>query len=139
MQTFHSPTKKIIIIILTSLSSLTLTAQKIVSYKYEKEERGKTIFGKRIVNARRSAFERTIPTTFIFDSTKNTIKIGSVTYKIVSNTNCDYFLTGNWTRLSIVNLYDKEHDVELIFQYDSTYYRYYFKRSSWKNPFGCTW
>lgn len=117
----------------------TLLAQKNVSYKHEKEVRGKTIFGRRVVNARAAVDKKAISTIFIFDSTKNTLKIGETTYKITSTTNCDYFLTGNWTRISIVNLYDKENDVELIFQDDLTYYRYYFKRSSWKNPFGCTW
>lgn len=130
---------RIITSLLLCLFANGLCAQKNVSYKYEKEERFKTIFGRRIVNARDAVYKKTIKTTFVFDSTTNTVKIGATTYKIISRTNCNYFLTGNWTRISIVNLYDKENDVELIFQIDSTYYRYYFKRTTWKNPFGCAW
>ncbi len=130
---------KFILLLTVFFYSTTLFAQKNVSYKYEKEERFNTIFGRRVVSARDAVYTKNVATSFVFDSAKNTIKIGKVNYDILSRTNCGYFLTGNWTKLSIVNLYDKDNDVELILQIDSNYYRYYFKRSSWKNVFGCTW
>lgn len=115
-------------------------AQKIVSYKYEQEKKTQTILGGRVVNARKVIYKKTTRTTFDFDSIRNTVKIWKHTYSITSHSNCEYFLNvGNWTKISIVNLYDKANDVELIFEGEGRIYRFYFKRNTWVNPFGCAW
>ncbi|MFN8289532.1 MAG: hypothetical protein U0U70_04705 [Chitinophagaceae bacterium] len=132
--------KQILLLLLTNLLFTCVPAQKNVSYKYEQEKGIQTIFGGRVVNARTAIYKKTTPTTFIFDSVKNTVKILKHTYKITSQTNCEYFLdAGNWTKISIVNLYDKENDVEMLFEGEGRIYRFYFKRNTWVNPFGCSW
>jgi len=143
-KSFKEPSSKkilpIILLVFFTLMGETLFAQKIVSYKYEQEKKTQTIFGGRVVNARKVVYKKTIPTTFDFDSLKKTVKIWKHTYAITSYSNCEYFLNvGNWTKISIVNLYDKANDVELIFEVEGRIYRFYFKRNTWVNPFSCNW
>ena len=130
---------KLVFLLFGTLLTQTLFAQKNVSYKYELEDYFPTIWRNQKVKAREVIGKKTVNTIFVFDSVKNTIRIGNSVYKIGSISDCAYNLnTGTDLQLMIVNLYDRKNDVEIIVKEGSNSCRFYFKRSSWKTPFGCS-
>ena len=123
------------------ISSITsFFKQKRISYKYEKEHQGKTLFGGRIVASRILEYAKKVNTLFVFTPSKNSIsdklKIGNYVFEISSidtysfeatdnkgNSCTIYFASGDPRAIS-----SEDRQNQILIDYgENKRFRYYFR------------
>lgn len=125
-----------------------LLGQKIISYKFRKEHDGdKILFFGTMQPTTVTDYIKNVPTTFIFDSLKSTVKIDSKIWRISDHFNNCYRLTlyknimmGSFdkdSKLCEMCFLTKEGPFEdmIIINYSYGKFRYNFKSTKWNLPF----
>lgn len=129
---------KIILLILVLAFTKYSISQKIVSYKFEKEKSGKSLFGGRMVASVSTEYKKIVPTTFIFDLTKKTIRIGNKVWEITVHESYKYigYNKGKTCEVHLLPLFKGDAgENQILIEYDNgERFRYYFKSAQWKMP-----
>lgn len=135
------------LLILFIFISNSLLSQKIISYKYDKEHEGTGMFGGRMVGSVITDYTKSVPTIFIFNLSKKTIKINNKIWGIDKRDEYHYehdkivngvLYMDDKTHFMITIMPKFEGDVQnpqiLIKYQNGSIYRYYVKSSQWKIP-----
>lgn len=123
---------KLIFVLISLFLNNAIFGQKLISYKYEKEKQGKSLWGGKIVGSESTESRRTLSTVFIFDFKKNILKIGNKLLEIFkldafnfSSTTCDINILGTGI--------DGKDNGQILIKYNNgNIFRYYLKQSQWK-------
>jgi len=122
---------KLLLLLLIFFVTQIAVAQKIISYRFEKEKTGVSFVHDRDMQSSSVVYSKNIITIFIFDSTTRTVKFNNKTWKITAmDGSFNFQLLNNGTHCEL-NLLDNE----ILIVYDNgDNFRYYAKADKWIDP-----
>ena len=118
------------------LKSSLLFSQKMISYKTEKHQEGKTLFGGRIVQGQTTIYRKITPTVIIFDTLKNTVQIANKRWEIIYHDEVKYEGYDNLKHVScyiyLSPPFRGDYMISVSYDDNNTFTCYYIKPSQWK-------
>ncbi|MGN6542520.1 MAG: hypothetical protein ACTHKY_17065 [Ginsengibacter sp.] len=116
-----------------SYSITSFFKQKRISYKFEKEHQGETLFDGRIVQSAVVDYSRKVNTIFVFITGKNGVtdklRIGDKLFKISSIDTYRFNAEDDKGRFCTINFFADKGESQILIEYGNNNIRYYFKNN----------